>query len=152
MADTVVGGLGNTLMSDEGVGVLIVRRLAQLPAGRFPGVEFVELGTSAMQAVHAMAGRRKAVFVDCAFMDREPGALVRFGPDEVRTRKELPRLSLHEGDLLQGIELSRRLGECPEEVVIFGVEPASIEFGECLSPALQARLDSYVEAVAAEVQ
>ena len=143
--------MGNTLMSDEGIGVAVLRRL-RAQAGRFPRAELVDLGTSAMRALHAMADRRKAVFVDCALMDEQPGTIRRFSPDDVRSQKALSGLSLHEGDLLKVIELSRSLGECPEEVVIFGIQPQSIEPGEALSPALEARLNEYADALAAELE
>ena len=55
------------------------------------------------------------------------------------------------GELLNTIELSRRIGECPAEVVIFGIEPARVEMGESLSPALASRLGEYVEAVKADI-
>ena len=148
--DILVAGLGNSLMSDEGVGAAV---LAQLRAHgeRFPQADFVDLGTSAMRALHAMAGRRKAVFVDCALMDEEPGTIRRFTPEQVRSQKALSGLSLHEGDLLNVIELSRALGECPEEIVIFGIQPQSIEPGEALSPALAARLEEYADLIAVEL-
>jgi hydrogenase maturation protease len=129
--DILVAALGNTLMSDEGVAVAVLGRLSA-EAARFPRAELMELGASAMRALHAMAGRRKAVFVDCALMGEQPGTIRRFTPEQVQSRKALSGLSLHEGDLLKVIELSRALGECPEEVVIFGIEPQSVEPGEAL--------------------
>ena len=151
MRDILVAGLGNALMSDEGVGAVVLERLSS-DGARFPRVEFADLGASAMRALHAMAGRRKAVFVDCALMGEEPGAIRRFTPEQVRSQKALAGLSLHEGDLLKVIELSRALGECPQEVVIFGIQPQQIAPGQGLSPALKARLGQYVDAVAAELE
>ena len=151
VADVLVAGLGSPLLGDDGVGAHVVRRLMELRSGRFADVEFADLGASMMRVVHAMAGRRRAVFIDCAFMGEEPGVLRRFTPDEARSLKSLPRLSLHEGDLLQAIELSRSLGECPNAVVIFGVQPESVEPREELSPILRERLDDYAAAVLAEV-
>ncbi len=150
MKKTLVAGLGNALMSDEGVGVAVLARLRDR-ADSFPRAEFVDLGSSAMRALHAMAGRRKAVFVDCCFMDEPAGTLRRFTPDEVSSQKVLAGMSLHEGDLLRIIALSRSLGECPPEVVIFGIQPQTIEPGESLTPALAERLDEYADAVAAEL-
>ena len=151
MRETLVAGLGNPLVGDEGVGIHVVRRLMDGPPDHFPDVEFADLGASMMAAVHAMAGRRKVVFIDCALMDEEPGTLRRFAPEEVRSVKALPRLSLHEGDLMQAVELSRALGECPEEVVIIGIEPAYVGPCEDLSEPLQARMDDYVQAVLDEL-
>jgi len=147
---TVVIGLGNILMSDEGVGVHVVRNLAAR-AGDRADVEFLDLGVAGPTVLHAIAGRPKAVFVDCAYMNEEPGAIRRFSPAEVRSVKAQPRLALHGGDLLASIELSRRLEECPPEITIFGIEPAFVSPGECLSEALEARMDEYEKLVLAEL-
>jgi hydrogenase maturation protease len=151
MNEVAVIGLGNPLMSDEGVGVRLIEKLSALGKD-FPGVDFLDLGTSGAKVLHAVAGRRKAIIIDCAFMDEAPGAIVRFAPPDVRSRKKIPRMSVHEGDLMQFIELSRALGECPDEVVIFGIQPDVVALGESLSPALAARTDEYVAAVVAELR
>jgi hydrogenase maturation protease len=147
----LAAGLGNPLLTDEGIGIAVVDALAESRAALLPQVEFADLGTSMMRAVHAMAERRKAVFVDCAFMGVEPGTLRRFLPGDVRSVKALAHFSLHEGDLLQAIGISRAAGECPDEIVLFGIEPESIEPGLELSPTLARLLPRYVEAVAAEL-
>jgi len=145
---TVVVGLGNSLMTDEGVGIYIVRELMSSSA-QGSDVDFVEAGTSLMAVVHAIAGRRRALVVDCAWMDEAPGTIRCFRPDTVVSRKGLKHLSLHEGDLLDGLELSRKLGEYPEEVLIYGIQPQSVQPGQSLSSALSERMGSYVEAIAA---
>lgn len=146
----VVGGLGNPLMSDEGIGVYVVRELACRweCLGR---TDFIELGTSLMNVVHAIAGRQKAVLVDCARMDEPAGTMRRFTPEEVISGKEMPYFSLHEGDLLDALKLSQVLGECPPEIVIFGIQPLSLDFGEGLSPSLHARMGDYIETIGWEL-
>ena len=151
MNAVIVIGLGNPLMSDEGVGIRVVQALSSR-AAMFPGVDFADLGTAGMRVLHAIAGRRQAIFVDCAFMGQPPGSVRRFTPDAVRSLKFLPGLSLHEGDLLETLDLSRRLGEAPEEIVIFGIEPLSITPGMELSAPVAARLDDCVAQVARELR
>jgi hydrogenase maturation protease len=148
--DIVVGGLGNTLMSDEGIGIHVLREVMACPE-RPENIEFVELGSSAMNVVHAIAGKQKAVLIDCAFMNEPAGTIRRFTPDEATSTKTLTYLSLHEGDLLGALELSRRLGEYPQNVVIFGIQPESITPGEHLSSPLQERLATYATAVIQEL-
>ena len=147
----MVIGLGNALLGDEGVGVHVVARL-RARAAEFPAAELVEAGAAGHAVLHLVAGRRKAVLVDCAFMDLPPGTIRRFTPADVRSAKALSGCSLHQGDLLQTLELSRQLGECPETVVIFGIQPQRVEPAENLAPTLASRLDEYVAAVAAELQ
>jgi hydrogenase maturation protease len=150
MSPTVIIGLGNLYMSDEGIGVRVAMALAQDP--RVPaGVEVMDLGTAGFAVLHALEGRTRAVFVDCAFMGEEPGTFRRFTPDEVDSRKVETRWSLHEGDLLRTLDLARKLDQCPEEVVLIGVEPGSTDPGADLSPAVAACLPVCVGAVLNEV-
>lgn len=150
MTDTVVIGMGNPLMSDEGIGI---RVLEQLRTRALPDdVEVMDLGTYGMAVLHAIAGRRRAIFIDCACMGEAPGTLRRFTPDEVSSTKLQTRLSLHEGDLLHTLSLSRSLGECPDDVVILGIEPEGMEPGDALSPVLARNLQAYTDVLVAEVE
>ena len=146
----VLIGLGNPLMSDEGVGARLVAEIENRCLAP-PGVEVLDLGTSGIGVLHAIAGRNKVLFVDCALMGEESGVMRRFTPEEAVSQKVQTGLSLHEGDLLQTLALARRLGECPSEIVIFGVEPASVAPGLELSSCLESRLDQYLEMLAKEL-
>ncbi|MEE8374379.1 MAG: hydrogenase maturation protease [Dehalococcoidia bacterium] len=147
--DIVVVGLGNTLMTDEGIGIHVLCLLMS-ESGRHDHIDMVEAGSSVMSVVHSIAGRRKAIIIDCARMSEPAGTIRRFTPSEVESTKSLPHLSLHEGDLLTALRLSRDLGEHPDEVVIFGIQPETIAPGDSLSSTLQERLDYYLETIASE--
>lgn len=149
--DAVVVGLGNPLMADEGIGLYVVRGLTD-GSERSSDVDFIDLGSSLMGVVHAIAGRQKAILVDCAYMGEPPATIRRFNPDEVVSVKAMAHFSLHEGDLLDALGLSKRLGEYPEEVVIFGIQPERIAPGEGLSSALQERLQDYIDVISAEIE
>ena len=146
----VVLGLGNPLMADEGIGVVLLERLEQ-SSDRHPGVEFIDAGTGGMSILHWIEGRRKAVIVDCAFMDCEPGALRRFTPDEVRSTKALAHQSLHEADLLRILTLAEQLGQCPQEVVIFGIQPETVEPRQGLSEVVQENIEHYLHEIEKEL-
>ena len=148
---TVVLGLGNPLMGDEGIGGFLIQRLAR-SAERYPSVEFADAGTGGLSVLHLIDGRRRAVIVDCALMDEAPGTIRRFTPEEVRSTKALTHQSLHETDLLHVIEMARTLGQAPETIVFFGIQPAVVRPGQGLSPALMDRIDEYVSIIAAEFE
>jgi len=148
--ETVVVGLGNLLMRDEGIGLYIVRELSAR-VGCNSDIGFVELGCSFISVLHTIARRRKAVIIDCAYMSELPGTMRRFSPDDVASRKAMLPLSLHQANLLDALELSRKLGEHPEEVIIFGIQPESVALGEGLSLLLRERLQNYVETVGEEL-
>jgi hydrogenase maturation protease len=150
MNGTVVIGMGNPLLSDEGIGVYLLEQLKN----RYDcdGFELRDLGTSGMSVLHAMAHKKKAVIIDCAFMGEEPGTIRRFNKDEVRSLKLVHGLSLHEGDLLSTLVLSESLGECPPHVVLFGIEPARLVLGEGLSDALLSQVERYLLLLARELE
>jgi hydrogenase maturation protease len=147
----VVLGLGNPLMADEGIGAYLIERLRER-GSRYPGVDFIDAGTGGMSVLHRIEGRRKAVFIDCAFMGLEPGAIRRFVPDEVRSAKVLAHQSLHEADLLRILALAEQLGQCPKEVVIFGIEPQAVEPGQGLSDVLVDEVERYLSEIEAELR
>jgi hydrogenase maturation protease len=149
--NVVVIGLGNILLSDEGIGVHLIRQLSNQQA-KFPKVDFIEAGAAGMNLLHLIANRKKAVIIDCAKMGEKPGTIRRFAPDQVTSIKHLTHFSLHEIDILQVLNLSKQLGECPAEVVFFGIEPKSLKPGQNLSQTLSAKIDSYIAVVCEELR
>ena len=148
--DIVVLGLGNPLMADEGIGGFIISKLLE-KKDSYPNVDFIDAGTAGMAILHLIAERRKAVIVDCAYMEKAPGSIEKFTPQEVKSVKKLLHYSLHETDILKVIELARRLDQCPAEIVIFGIEPQKIELKEGISPTLQKRTDEYLKKIETEM-
>jgi len=146
----VVLGLGNPLMADEGIGIHLIERLAGC-AAPCPGVDFVDAGTGGMSVLHLIEGRDKAIFIDCAFMGQEPGTLRRFTPDEVRSAKVLAHQSLHEADLLRIIALAEQLGQCPGQVVLFGIEPEVVVPRQGISAVLLGQTEHYLSEILSEV-
>jgi len=146
----VVLGLGNPLMADEGIGVYLVERLLE-SADKYPGVDFVDAGTGGFSILYHIEDRRKAIVIDCAFMDEPPGTVKHFTPEEVQSVKVLAHQSLHEADLMQIIAMARQLGQAPDEIVIFGIQPQRVEPGLGLSRTLTERIDEYISMIQHEL-
>ena len=151
MKPTLIICLGNPLMRDEGIGIRLEPELSSRLAGH-PDVEVCDLGTGGLTIMHAIAGRERVIFVDCALMGEAPGAMRRFTPDEVLSKKVKTRYSLHEGDLLDTLRLSQTLGECPDDIVIFGIEPRQVAPGQELSEELELKIPHYVETILKELE
>lgn len=146
----IVIGLGNPLMSDEGIGVLLVQKLAEKYLGR-QSVEFYDGGTGGMSLLYKIENRDKAILVDCAKMGETAGTIRRFTPDQVRSIKQLGHFSLHEVDILKVLELAAQFGGAPKEVILFGIEPQSLELGPNLTKPLADQLDSYITMISKEL-
>ena len=146
MKPTLIICLGNPLMRDEGIGIRLASELSQKLVDN-PDVEVLDLGTGGLTIMHAIAGRERIIFVDCALMGEMPGVMRRFTPDEVVSKKIKTRYSLHEGDLLDTLRLSKSMGECPDDIVIFGIEPKEVASGEGLTKELEQKIPHYIETI-----
>ena len=81
----------------------------------------------------------------------EPGAIKKFQPEEVKTVKKLAHLSLHETDIIKVINLAKMFGQYPKQLIIFGIEPHTIEPQPALSDTLNAKMYDYLAAITAEL-
>jgi hydrogenase maturation protease len=115
------------------------------------GVEVVDGGTQGLGLVALMEGRRRVILVDAAEVGRSPGKFVRFTPQEARFLGTNQHLSVHAAGLREALLLAQALNVLPDEVIIFGVQPANLEWSNALSPQVKAVLPELVEAVLAEV-
>ena len=147
---TLVLGLGNPLMSDDGIGIYLLKHLSSL-AKKYPNVDFVDAGTGGLKILHLLEGRSKAIIIDCANMRAEPGHIEKFSPEQAVSVKALAHYSLHEQDLLQIIDMARKLDQCPQSIVIFGIQPENTGFGQKLSQKLVNKMDDYITLVCKEL-
>ncbi len=143
-AETVVVGLGNPLRGDDGVGPEVVRLLDA--RGLPPGAEAVDAGTGGIGLLDVIGTGARVVVVDCARMGTPPGTIRSFGPREAASRAPSGRLSLHDVDPMQVLELARGLG-LGLDLTVVGVEPETLEAGAPLSEAVRAALPAVVEEV-----
>jgi hydrogenase maturation protease len=147
---TLILGIGNSLYGDDGLGIQLARQLAErdLPAG----VRVEESSSPGYELAALLGGCRRAILVDAARMGQPPGTWRRFRPEQVKRIAAGNVLSLHQVHLVTGLALAQALGLLPQEVVIYGIEPASIAAGLELSPEVQAALPQVIDQILSEVQ
>ncbi len=146
-ANVVVIGLGNRCLCDEGVGSRVVCAVAKKAP---PGVEVVDAGLPGPGLIHLLEGREKAILVDAVDAGGRPGTVYRFGPEDAASAQPDRPCSLHQGDVLQYIELAEALGMNAREIVVVGVQPERFSPGEKLSPAVEAAVVEAAELALAE--
>ena len=146
---TLVIGLGNPLRGDDGVGVRVIQVLATqaLP----PDVQLADGGTQGLGIINLMEGQQRVIVIDAADVGRAPGEFVRFALDEARLLGDGQHLSVHAAGLRDALLLAQALNVLPDEVVIFGVQPASLEWDDELSQEVEATVPNLVAAVLAEI-
>ena len=138
--EVLVLGLGNELLTDDGVGVHVVRMLQKEPP--IEGVVIAEVGTAILHAQHLLEQTACVIAVDAVQAGDAPGAVYRFNIDQAQLNHPT---TLHE---LGIVGLMRLIPEHNRpEVTILGVEPARIDYGMELSSAVQAAVPRVVQIV-----
>jgi len=142
-------GIGNTLMSDDGFGVRVIETLQR--DYRFPeGVTVIDGGTLGLDLLPRLEGVDKLLIVDALQMHAEPGQIFRLEGEEV-PRAFASKLSVHQMGVQDLLAVAELQGYCPPELVVWGVQPASIEMRLGLSEAVAPALPKVVEAVIGEL-
>jgi hydrogenase maturation protease len=146
---TLVLGLGNILLRDEGVGVRVVEAMQtlDLPAG----VELFDGATAGFDLIEALADRQRVIVIDAIAGDAEPGTVLRLTAADLAPA-EHGGMSLHELGFVQTLGLARQLGVAPPEIVIFGIKPLRLDPGLELSPTIAAIVPEVVRQVVAELE
>jgi hydrogenase maturation protease len=145
---TLVLGVGNILLRDEGIGVRVVEalQLVDLP----DNVEVLDGGTASMALLDTLSSRDKVIVIDAIKGNNAPGTLYRLAPGDIATGKGT-RTSVHQIGLLDALAHIECLGHAPREVVIYGVEPKEIDWGMDLTPEVEAAIPRVVKLVLDEL-
>ena len=146
---TLIIGLGNPLLGDEGIGFRVVEELSRLELP--DGVEVAEGGTAGVALLPLLERYQRVIIVDAADMGHAPGCVVRFTPSEVRFKRTGVHLSLHQIGLPDVLALAEALDVSLAEVIIIGVQPGLIEQGTGLSPEVEEAVPQAIRLVRDEL-
>ncbi|MBI4503336.1 MAG: HyaD/HybD family hydrogenase maturation endopeptidase [Gemmatimonadetes bacterium] len=140
---TVVIGLGNPLMADDGAGIAALERLREFDFD--PPVELVDGGTWGLNLLPVIEDAERLVLLDAINVGARPGTTV------VLERPQIPRylstkVSPHQIALSEVLALAELRGRLPEHTVAIGLQPERVEMTTELSPAVERALDRVVVA------
>ena len=137
---TLILGIGNLLMGDEGVGIEAVRRVEE--AGVPHGVECLDGGTGGFVLLGPMRSAGRIVLIDATADGAPPGSVRRFVP---RFSRDYPRsLTAHDIGLKDLIDAFHLLGDPPEVVLLAVSVDPPLEPWLGLSPSVEAALPEIV--------
>src|SRR5579862_1490689 len=134
MKRVLIGGVGNVLLGDDGVGPYVVRMLEALYSFG-EGVSIADLGTPALDLTHQIVGLHALILVDSVASDETPGAIVLY-------RKE---------DILR-VMTADMLGASPEHVLLVGIVGSCYDPGQPLSEAVRQSVAKSIEAILTELK
>lgn len=136
-------------MADDGAGIEIIELLRQRPLP--DDVEVQEGGTAGLGLVPQMADYRRVILVDCVRFGGKAGEWQRFALQEAELLGTEGGLSLHHASLRDALLLAEALDVLPPEVIIYGIQPASVEWDHPMSKDVVAALPQVAQAVLDEI-
>jgi hydrogenase maturation protease len=148
MTKDLILGVGNLLLTDEGLGIHAVRKLFENPA--LPAdVEVVDGGTAGLGLLYYLEDVNRLVIIDAMETGGPPGTMVRLSGDQIPVYMAM-KVSPHEITLPDFLAAAKLRDLYPQEVIVWGIQPQSLEVGVELSPIVAEKLDELVENVLGE--
>lgn len=136
----LVLGIGNTLLTDEGVGIVAMREL-QAQYGEREDMEFLDGGTLSFTLAVPISECDALLVIDAAELGAAAGTVRSFEGEEMDAFLGANRKSsVHEVGLLDLMSISRLTGHWPLRRALIGVQPAVVDWGETLTPQVAAAL------------
>lgn len=133
---TLILGIGNTLLSDEGGGIVAMQAL-QHKLGHRSDLEFLDGGTLSFTLAVPIAECDALIILDAAIIDGPAGSVASFEGEAMDHFLGANRkASVHEVGLLDLMTIARLGDHWPEQRALIGIRPAKVDWGETLTPAV----------------
>ena len=142
-------GIGNVLLTDEGVGVRVAEEMKKMTLPQ--DVEVIDGGVGGLNLQYCVEGRKKVIVVDTVKAGAPPGTLFRFTDKDLAAKKGTIR-SAHGIDFSDVIDVCRFLGTKPDEIIFLGIEPESLDAAMELSPNIEKMVPVLINLVMKEIE
>ena len=141
-------GLGNDILTDDAVGLIVVRALGSKLAGH-PSIYVRETTEMGLALLDFITGYRAVAIVDSIQTGKAPPGFLH--ELDAAALTQLTGRTPHFVGVSETLALGRKLGlAMPERVMIFAIEVEDpFTLGEAMTPALQSALPGIVERIAA---
>lgn len=131
---TLVLGIGNVLLQDEGAGVHAIRLLASLASQR-GDIELMDGGTLSFSLAGSIEDAEHLIVIDAAQYDGEPGSTKVFVGEQMDAFIGSNRkCSVHEVSLIDLMAIALLAGQLPQRRALIGIQPQTIAWGDTPSP------------------
>ena len=143
---TLVLGLGNPILSDDGVGIKVAHEVANQLDN--PQVTVAETSAAGLSLLDCLTGYDKAIIIDAIQTGKgQAGQIYRIEPEDFALTKHLS--SPHQINLVTALELGKMLNlAMPREITIFAVEAEDVTtFGEKCTPKVEQAIPEVVKMV-----
>jgi hydrogenase maturation protease len=147
----LIGGIGNVLLGDDGVGPYVVRLLESMYSFE-ADIELTDLGTPALDLTHQIVGLKALILVDAVTGDDAPGTLALYRKEEIFREAPEQRLDPHSPALSECLLTAEMLGAMPQHVLLVGITGKCYEPGHPLSAAVRQSVGPAIDAILQELE
>jgi hydrogenase maturation protease len=147
---TLILGLGNSLLCDDGVGIYVAAELKNRVDR--PEITVMETGVAGLSLLDLLVGYDRAIIVDAIqTVGGKAGQIYRLEPKAFDTA--LHTASAHGIDFTTALEFGKKLGlPLPQEIVIFAIEASDVStFSEECTPEVKSAIPACVKMVLQEL-
>jgi len=123
-APLLVIGIGNPLLSDDGVGLQLLEKIENRIDNEL--VEFIDGGTQGIALLGRLENRQAIIFLDAVSLDAKPGTVHYLSKDEVLSIDN-KQTTAHEGNATQILKTALLTGDLPENIFVIGIEPEKLK-------------------------
>lgn len=148
---TLILGIGNTLLGDEGAGVHALERIRVL-LGDATDVDLLDGGTLCFMLLPTLEQYQRLIVLDAAMIDGPAGTVESYEGAAYDKFLGRPRHSVHEVGLCDLMSMAKLSGCFPEHRAIIGIKPEFIDWSETCSPPVAAALDEVAQRAVAFVR
>ena len=132
MQQTLILGIGNTLLSDEGLGVHLLEYLREHHADQ-PGITYLDGGTLSFTLAPEIEDCDNLIVLDAAQLNEVPGTVKLLVGAEMDRFLGQGKRSVHEVGLVDLMTIARLQDRLPRNRALLGVQPARLGWGEAPS-------------------
>lgn len=148
MNKTLVLGVGNTLLADEGAGVHAMRYLRD-HFESLPETEFLDAGTLSFTLVDDIASADNLIIFDATQLDSPPGVIRVFEGDELDAFLRSGRRSVHEVGFADLMDIARLQDCLPVNRALIGIQPELLGWGDLPGESVNAAIPAAAESALA---
>jgi len=145
-------GIGNPLRKDDGIGIILLEKLVRIKDDLPDHIEYIDGGSGWLNLLHLFARFDIVVIIDAVNFGGKIAESRFFNSEDVISKNIQIKISTHGSDILKIIQLSKNLGENPDEIFIFGVQPMDMTPGTSLSHEIQENIDLLVDNLKVELK
>ena len=150
MKRVTIGGIGNVLMGDDGVGPYFARFLDSQYQFE-SGVQVVDFGTPGLDFVVHIAGLDALIIVDAVDNQTPAGTVTTYRKDAILASPVPMRLDPHQPALKESLLIADLDGQGPKDVILIGISGEKYGFNNNLTDTVRNAVEDAIKILLAEL-